>query len=67
MSVPVPYKVVQAPPTVLEVQAADGKTYLLELRLAVSGVQDLQTVNIAFPGMPLLSFQANLLTTTRRR
>lgn len=64
MPQPVPFSVKSNPPTVVEIKAANGKSYKLTLRLAIHGITDLQQLNPSNPNVPLLNFQISVITST---
>ena len=63
--VPVAFTVKENPPTIVQVQAADGRKYELVMRIAVHAMFELQQPNPGAPGAPLLNFQASIVTSTR--
>jgi hypothetical protein len=66
MPIPIPFSVQANPPTVVHVQAADGRRYELTMRIAVHALFDLLQPNPTVPGAPLLNFQASIVTSTRQ-
>lgn len=52
-------------PTVIEVQAHDGNTYVLETTLVIFEVTDMIKKNEA--GIPEFQVKAQLITNTRRK